>query len=970
MPKVKSFRQPPNLPKLEEEIQAFWEENKIFEKSVQQRPADNSFVFYDGPPFATGLPHYGHLLASTIKDLIPRFQTMLGKRVERTWGWDCHGLPLENMIEQELDIDNKTEIEELGVEKFNEACRSAVLRYADEWKQIIPRMGRWVDMEHDYKTMDRSYMESVWWVFKQLWEKELVYHGHKPMHICPRCGTPLSNFEVNQGYQQIRDLGVTVKFQLKPNQKLTYSTPEDQKEKELDTSQAEVSLLAWTTTAWTLPGNSLLAVNPEEKYKIIQPQETEEYLVLAKERLDSVLDEELENYKLVGSLEGKKLVNLEYQPLFDFFKDLKNGFKVAAADFVTMDEGTGVVHVAPGFGEDDYYLGRELELDLIRHVDEEGKFTPDLDDLAGLQVKPKHNPRETDEKVAQKLKEKGVLFKEELVEHSYPHCWRCDTPLLNYATSSWFVEVTKIRDLLIKNNEEINWVPKHMKHGRFGKWLEGVVDWAVSRDRYWGTPLPVWQADDGDVICIGSVQELEDLSGQKVTDLHKHIIDKIEFEKDGKTYRRIPQVFDCWFESGSMPYGQYHYPFEEKEQFEHRFPAQFIAEGEDQTRGWFYTLHVLATALSSGDSVLPVKETTSAFENVMVTGIILASDGKKMSKRLKNYPDPVEVINEYGVDSLRLYLMQSPVVKAESLRFKEQDVSQLRRQVFLIWWNMISFYKLFASQDHDVQTIPDQAEHILDQWLLSRLNSLTNEVTTSLKNYDLSRASRSLIDFVNQLSTWYLRLSRDRLRDDDNHVVSHVLGRALYQLAQLYAPFTPFFAELVHHNLVDENSSIHLTDWPEAGSDYLNQNLEKEMKVIEDIVERGRGLRRDKQIKLRHPLASLKVGLEAPLQYQSELESLLLNELNVKEVIWSQSESGLEVDYDYQLTAELKQEAQARDLIREVQNLRRKAKLKIDEQAVVQVPDWPQQWQDEIEERTNTTLKKGAKMKLVDSSEN
>ena len=966
MPKVKSFRKTPDLPELEKEIQQYWEENHIFEKSVEQRPADNSFVFYDGPPFATGLPHYGHLLASTIKDVIPRFQTMLGKRVERVWGWDCHGLPLENLVEKELGIDTKREIEDLGVAEFNETCRAKVLRYADEWKTIISRLGRWIDMDNDYKTMDRSYMETVWWVFKQLWEQDLVYHGHKPMHICPRCGTPLSNFEVNLGYQEIKDVSVVVKFQLNPEQKINYQT-EDNQDQQLDTSQEKAHLLAWTTTPWTLPGNTLLAVRPGARYVLVHQQEHNEYYLLAEKRLSQVIDLSDDKYQVAGYLPAQELADKRYQPLFAYYQDLDNAFHTTLGDFVTMEEGTGVVHVAPGFGEDDFNLGQQENVPLIQHVDTEGRFVDEVTNFAGLKVKPKGDPKRTDRKIADWLEEQGLLLSREVISHTYPHCWRCDTPLLNYAADSWFVAVTKFRDQLAANNQDIHWVPAHMKQGRFGNWLEGAVDWAVSRDRYWGTPLPIWQAENGDTVCVGSVQELEELSGQQIDDLHKHHIDDLEFKKDGKTYRRVPQVFDCWFESGSMPYAQHHYPFEDRDQFQHRFPADFIAEGEDQTRGWFYTLHVLATALSlqAEDSPLPVKDSTSAFKNVVVTGIILASDGKKMSKRLQNYPDPMDVIKEFGSDSLRLYLMQSPVVKGETLRFNKREVGQLRRKVFLIWWNMISFYKLFADQDHDVQAQPDKPAHILDQWLSSRLNSLTKETTQALKAYDLSRASRDLIEFVNQLSTWYLRLSRDRIKADDNQLVSHVFGRALYYLAKLYAPFTPFFSELVHHNLVDDQSSIHLTNWPEVSQDLINPKLEQEMKVVEKIVEKGRGLRRDKQIKLRHPLAAVRVGLDRELTYRTELEKLVKNELNVKRVEWQTGQSELTVDYDFELTPALKQEAEARDLIRKIQNKRRKAKLKIDQQAVIELSDWPQDWTPEIEQRTNTTLKQGGEFKLI-----
>ncbi len=966
MPKVKTFRKTPDLPKLEQEIKDFWEENKIFEKSVEQRPADDSFVFYDGPPFATGLPHYGHLLASTIKDVIPRFQTMRGKRVERVWGWDCHGLPLENLVEKELGIDTKNEIEELGVAKFNETCRTKVLRYRDEWKEIIKRLGRWIDMENDYKTMDRSYMETVWWIFKQLWDQDLIYHGHKPMHICPRCGTPLSNFEVNQGYKEIKDVSVVVKFKLDPEQILVYQSNQGEK-RELNTTELEAHLLAWTTTPWTLPGNSLLAVNPKENYVLIHNSDADEYYLLAEERMADIIDLDQEEYQISGRLSADELVAKTYQPPFAYFTDLKNAFRVTSADFVTMDEGTGVVHIAPGFGEDDYYLGQEHDVPLVQHVDPDGRFTEKVKDFAGMKVKPKGDPKRTDRQIVKWLEDQDKLYDQDVVRHTYPHCWRCDTPLLNYATDSWFVEVTKFKDRLVENNKDIHWVPEHMKEGRFGNWLEGAVDWAISRNRYWGAPLPVWQSEAGDSICVGSVEELEELSGEKVEDLHKHHVDQIVFEKDGQEYHRIPQVFDCWFESGSMPYAQHHYPFEDKEKFEHRFPADFIAEGEDQTRGWFYTLHVLATALSLAgeDSPLPVNKSTSAFKNVVVTGIILARDGKKMSKRLQNYPDPVEVINEFGADSLRLYLMQSPVVKAESLRFKKRKVSQLRRKVFLIWWNMISFYKLFADQGKDVQALPEPAEHIMDQWLQSRLNSLTEEVTIALQDYDLAKASRSLIEFVNQLSTWYLRLSRDRIKAEDNEQVSHIFGRSLYYLAKLYAPFTPFFSELVHHNLVDENSSIHLTDWPEVDQDLVNNQLEQEMKVVEKIVEKGRGLRRDNQIKLRHPLASVKVSLDQGLTYRAELEKLIQNELNVKQVEWIKQQEELKVDYDFELTPALEKEAEARDLIRKIQNKRRKAQMKIADQAIVELPEWPKEWQDQIEDRTNTTLRQADQFALI-----
>ncbi len=990
MPKVKNFRQPPDLPKLEEEILQFWQEGNTFENSIEQRSSNDSFVFFDGPPFATGLPHYGHILASTIKDVVPRYQTMKGKHVERIWGWDCHGLPIENIVEKELSINSKKDIEQLGVAKFNRSCCSTVLRYADEWCKIIPRLGRWVNMESCYKTMDAKYTESVWWVFKQLWDQDLVYSGFKPMHLCPRCGTPLSNFEVTQGYKDIKDCSVVVKFKLEGGQNLkldssvnnsaqvTQMVSETQPIKKtvhLSTDNANIFLLAWTTTPWTLPGNCLLAVNPEETYAVLRDSdvgadESNNFYLVAKTLVEQVISKTNLNLQIVGEIFAQQLINLSYQPPFPYYSNTKQAFKLVSADFVTLDEGTGIVHVAPGFGEDDFYLGEQHEVPLVQHVDQEGRFVNQVTEFAGLKVKPKGDSSQTDRKIVAWLEDHNLLFSLEKIKHSYPHCWRCDTPLLNYAANSWFVAVTKIREQLLKNNQKINWSPSHMKNGRFGKWLEGVVDWAVSRDRYWGAPLPIWQSDDGDSICIGSVSELEKLSGEKIEDLHKDVVDKITFKKDGQTYRRVSQVFDCWFESGAMPYAQHHYPFEDKEQFSRRFPADFIAEGADQTRGWFYTLHVLATALTRKEAgnVLPVEDCSSAFKNVMVTGIILANDGKKMSKRLKNYPDPVDLINRYGSDSLRLYLTQSPVVKSESLRFDEKKVEQLRRQVLVIFWNMIAFYQLFADKSTDITQAPKDLDHALDQWLYNKVVKLSQDVTSYMDQYDLQGAVRLLIASVNELSTWYLRLSRDRLRADGNVQVSQLFGWALYVLAQLFAPFTPFFSEIVFHNLIDGTGSIHLTNWPDFSAEKLDQTLLREMDQVAQLVELGRRFRAERGIKLRHPLAKVILSLNSPLQYQKELESLIKNELNVKQVEWietqTQDDCELSVDYDLEVTPKLEKEAQARDLIREIQVLRKKAGLPIDQEVNAFVPSWPNAWRDEIEARTNTRLKKGGELSL------
>ena len=943
MSKVKNFREAANFPELENEILNFWDKDKTFEKSIENRQDAESFSFYDGPPFATGLPHYGHLMQSMIKDLIPRYQTMKGKKVRRVWGWDCHGLPIENIIEKDLGLATKKEIEDYGVAKFNEACRSTVLTYAEDWKATIRRIGRWIDMENAYKTMDRDFMESVWWVFKQLWNKGLIYKSHKSMHICPRCETPLSNFEVTQGYKDVKDISVTAKFEI-DGSKFT------------DNGQ-KTYILAWTTTPWTLPGNVLLAVNKEIIYLLVS-HEGANYIV-AKDRVETVFADK--EYQILKELNVLDLVDLNYSPVTPYFKDWQNAFRVVTADFVTTEEGTGIVHIAPAFGEDDYKVGEAEGIELLQHVGMDGHFIDAVTDFAGMEVKPRENPQATDIEIIKYLAHNDKLFSKKKIEHSYPHCWRCDTPLLNYATNSWFVEVTKFKDDLLKNNQVVNWQPEHIKDGRFGKWLEGARDWAISRNRFWGTPLPVWLSEDGqDMICVGSVEELEKLSGQKVDDLHKHIVDGISFEKDGKTYRHTPEVLDCWFESGSMPYGQLHYPFENKEMMESGFPADFISEGQDQTRGWFYTLHVLATALSLND------RTSSAYKNVMCTGLIMAEDGKKMSKRLKNYPEPGLILDKYGADSLRLYLMSSPAVKAETLNFVEKDVANLRRRVFLIWWNVLAFYKTFADQEVGFWDLDstEKPKNMMDRWILSRLQTLNTELQEALDAFDVMKASRLLAPFVDEFSTWYLRLSRERLKAEDNKEVSQVFATVIYTLAQLFAPIVPFFAELVHHNMIDENSSIHLTDFPEVNKDLLDKDLEAEMTVIRQVVEQGHAKRKEAGIPVRQPLATVKVtGFDTP-QDQAATFKILQKELNVKAVEW-QVDGENNVNYDFELTSELKAEGEARSLIREIQKMRREAKLDMNQVVDLGLTEWPEAFKEEIESKTKTRIVKAETNSLL-----
>ena len=970
MPKVNNFRQMPNFPELEKETLDFWETDKTFDKSIDNRKDSENFSFYDGPPFATGLPHYGHLMQSMIKDLIPRYQTMKGKKVRRVWGWDCHGLPIENIIEKELNLASKKDIEDYGVGKFNEACRQTVLTYAQDWKSTIKRIGRWIDMDNAYKTMDPSFMESVWWVFSELYNKGLIYKSHKPMHICPRCSTPLSNFEVTQGYQDVKDISVTAQFELLGADSIS------------SIIQGEKAyLLAWTTTPWTLPGNTFLAVNADLDYSLIKIKDRAGLYILAKERISDLIEEQ--NYQELAVVKGQELAGLRYVPLFPYFATdaHKLFFTVQAADFVNLDDGTGIVHIAPAFGEDDYNLGEKLlhfshlnpeekQKLFIQHVAMDGKFISAVADFAGMEVKPKDNPQATDVEIIKYLAHHDKLFSKKKVEHSYPHCWRCDTPLLNYATDSWFVRVTDFKDQLLENNEQVNWQPEHIKHGRFGKWLEGARDWAISRNRFWGTPLPIWESDDGDFICVGSIKELEELCGEKVTDLHKHAIDKLTIEKDGKTYRHIPEVLDCWFESGSMPYGQLHYPFENKDLVEQTYPADFISEGQDQTRGWFYTLHILATALTmNGEKFEPSIKTgdSSAYKNIMCTGLIMAEDGKKMSKRLKNYPEPGAILDKYGADSLRLYLMSSPAVKAETLNFNEKDVANLRRRVFVIWWNVLSFYKSFGDEGAGFWDLDNDKEpkHVLDRWILSRLESLNQELQKHLDSFDVMRASRLLPPFVDDLSTWYLRLSRDRLKNEDNQEVSQVFATVIYTLAQLFAPIVPFFAELIHHNLVDETSSIHLTDYPQVKKAVIDKKLEAEMAEIKKIVELGHAKRKEVAVPLRQPLAKVFVSGDLNCQDNDYLLSLIKQELNVKS-IECQSASDLEIDFDLELTPELKAEGEARKIIRQIQKLRKEARLSLDELVKVSLPSWPADFQSMIEERTKTVLLKGDKLSLCE----
>lgn len=1131
---MKNETEKSDVARREEEMLAFWKEHDVFNATLTKDSPKGDFVFYDGPPFATGLPHYGHILASTIKDAIPRFFSMNGYRVKRIWGWDCHGLPLENIIEKRLGLATKRDIEALGVKKFNEAARDAVLEYADDWKRIIPRMGRFVDMEHDYKTMNPSYTESVWWVFSELNKKGLVYEGFKSMHLCPRCGTTLSNFEVNQGYKDIKDIAVTVRLRLHPGQKIgDFVTDEC------------TSLLVWTTTPWTLPGNMAAAVHNEIEYvkvKMMNEESGEEFLVLARERLAQL---GTDAYEVVAELKGSDLVGKSYEPPFAYFKHQEfagkeKAWKIYHADYVEIgEEGTGAVHIAPAYGEEDMDLAKKEGVPIMHHVDHDGHFMSFVTDFAGKLVKPKDDEesgvdhKDADIEILKALQKVGKIFKKENITHSYPHCWRCDTPLLNYATTSWFVRVTDIKDQLVAENAKVTWVPDHVGTNRFGKWLEGARDWAISRQRYWGAPLPIWKNEKTkECKVLGSLEDLkayvsksgnkyfkmrhgeadhnlsqilstrvenehhltekgkeqvriaaeslrdahidylyvsplirtqetaaivaevlgiskehiitddrlrENAGGifegksieewynyrnaltdaEKVTDAyeggeswldirkrmlsvlfevenkyagknilfishgmplrlmkwgaelvptesmvrswetegdiptgsvhainfvpfphndnyeldyHRPYIDAIELvDTDGSKLVRVPDVFDCWFESGSMPYAQHHYPFENEKRFEGAcFPAQFIAEGLDQTRGWFYSLIVLGTALFG----------KSPYENVIVNGLVLAEDGKKMSKKLSNYPDPMELADRVGVDAMRYYLLSSPVVKGEDLRFSEKEVLELQRKNIGRLHNVLQMYEQYADPHVHAGTT---SAHVLDRWMIARIAETVRESTQGYTTYELDRAVRPLEGLIDDVSVWYLRRSRERLKgvdDADKGACLATLRYTLRNLALLMAPAMPFYAEYLFLRVREDGDaeSVHLMDWPETAD--ADMELLAIMSIIRSYATIGLKLRSEKNIKVRQPLQVfwIKHSLGTP-KYWNECAPILADELNVKEVLLKSDaeQTNPAADFDWEVTPELKREGDVRELIRAIQDARKQLSLKPSDRIVLVV---------------------------------
>ncbi|MFI5205349.1 MAG: isoleucine--tRNA ligase, partial [Candidatus Paceibacterales bacterium] len=882
-----------HFPEEEKKILAFWQDKKIFQKSLDQTKDKKPFVFYDGPPFATGTPHYGHLLQSVIKDAIPRYKTMRGFYVARQWGWDCHGLPIENIVEKELGTKSKKDIVAMGVKKFNDLCRERIFTFIHEWERVIPRFGRWADMEHPYKTMDFEYMQSEWWAFKELYDKGLIYQDYRSMHICPRCETTLSQGEVADGYKTIKDLSVTVKFEL--------------------VDQPKTFMLAWTTTPWTLPGNVALAVGADINY--VKVKVGDEIFILAKDRVGEVLKDK--DYKVLENLTGKDLVGLSYKPIFDYYagdknlKNRENGWKVYAADFITANDGTGIAHEAPTFGADDWALLKQVNLPFVQHVKMDGTFKPEVTDFAGqdLKLRAKDKPeeiREADLSVVKFLEAKGLVFSYEKYEHSYPHCWRCDTALLNYATSSWFVAVEKIKPKLLKTAKKINWSPEHIKEGRFGQWLEGARDWSISRQRFWANTIPVWRCEKCNKERVfASAAELQKASGILVADLHKDVVDEVVFVCDcGGEMRRVADVLDTWFDSGSVAFAT-----------KRPIPADFIGEAQDQTRAWFYYQHVLIGALFG----------KQAFKNCIVTGLILAEDGKKMSKKLQNYPDPTQVMEKYSADALRFYMLSSPVVQAENLSFSEKGVDEIVKKNLGRLQNVLAFYQLYENGTK----ANSKSKNVLDLWILMRLGQVLKASTQGYENYQLYEATRPLTDFIDDLSVWYLRRSRDRFKEDgpDKTAALATIRYVLEQLSKIMAPAMPFFAEqlftAVREN--DSEESVHLASWPKMG-DFENVKLKEAMTEVRNIVTIALAERSAKAIKVRQPLASLKIKSKTLKTAGKDLLELIKDEINVKEIIFDANIIG-DIELDTQLTDVLKEEGLVREIVRAVQDLRKETGL-------------------------------------------
>jgi len=886
----------PKFPSEEEGILAFWRKIKAFEKSNELSKGKPEYTFYDGPPFATGLPHYGHILAGTIKDVVTRYYYQSGYHVPRRFGWDCHGLPVEYEIDKKLGLQGRPDVLKMGIDKYNEECRGIVQRYTGEWREVVERFGRWIDFDNDYKTMDRSFMESVWWVFKSLYDKGNVYRAFRVMPYSTACNTPLSNFEVALNYKEVADPSIVVKMKSKTTNEF---------------------FLIWTTTPWTLPSNLAVAVHPDLKYLRVKDKQTGETWVVGKDRFDwvlSVTKRKKEDMTVTEECDGKKLAGLTYEPLFPYFEKThpfkQNCWKILLAEYVTAENGTCMVHQAPAFGEDDYNVCLKNKIfdrggdGLVCPVDDNGMFTAVVKDFVGLNVK------EADDGIKKYLKQKGSLLVNNSEVHNYPFCWRSDTPLIYRATPSWFVKVEEIRDKLIAANKKSYWVPAHVQEKRFHNWLRDARDWCISRSRYWGTPIPLWVSDDlEEIVCIGSVAELEEHAGRKIPDIHRHFIDDIKIpSKKGKgMLKRVDEVFDCWFESGAMPYAQQHYPYENKDKFEKSFPANFIAEGLDQTRGWFYTLMVLSTHLFN----------EPAFKNLIVNGLVLAADGKKMSKRLKNYPDPQDVVSRHGADAVRMYMCNSPVVRAEPLKFNESGVRDVVKEVFLPWYHAYRFLcqevgryetdsgKKFVPNKNIIKT----STNVMDQWIYASSQSLIKFVRGEMEAYRLYTVVPKLVAFLESLTNWYVRLNRDRMRGTysiaDAEVSLNTAYDVLLDATILLAPVVPFITDLIYQNLQRalpskdprKAESVHFVMLSDHDPAALKPDIELAVENMKRVIQLGRKLREKKNAPQKKPVQSIKI-MHASEKFHDGikmLQSYVKEELNVEEVLFTTDMSAVSV---------------------------------------------------------------------------
>ncbi|MET0206044.1 MAG: isoleucine--tRNA ligase [Thermoleophilaceae bacterium] len=838
MPRHRRVDSAQSFPELEEQVLARWRERDIFHESIRRREGSPPFIFYEGPPTANGRPGVHHVLSRVFKDVFPRYRTMTGHFVPRKGGWDCHGLPVELEIEKELGFTTKHDIERYGIAEFNAKCRESVLRYIDEWNDLTERIGFWVDTDDAYYTFTNEYIESVWWSLKEVWKKGLLTEGHRVVPYCPRCGTALSSHEVALGYEDTLDPSVYVRFPLKDD--------------------PSVSLLAWTTMPWTLVPHAAIAVDPEVTY--VRAHIGDDRLILAEALVERVLGADAQ---IEERMPGSALLGLRYEPPFPYIGDYgERGHTVLAGDFVSIEDGTGVVHTGAAFGEDDFRLATENGLTIHNPVNPDGTFDERTGPFAGMHV------READAHIIEALGESGRLFRAGEYEHAYPHCWRCGTPLIYYAKTNWYVRTTERKAELLAANETIDWHPEHIKHGRFGKWLENNVDWALSRERYWGTPLPIWRADDGEVLCIGSLEELRELGAEVPDDLHRPFIDEVTFERDGKTFRRVPDLIDVWWDSGCMPFAQWHAPFENEDVFEERFPADYICEALDQTRGWFYSLLAVSTLLFD----------RSSYETCLCLGLILDPDGQKMSKSKGNVVVPWDVLNTHGADALRWYYFTSKQ-PWDGYRFSLETVGESVRQFLKPLWNTYAFYVLYANVN-DPLSAGEETE--LDRWIRSRLAATVERVTERMQHYDTTFAGRAIAQFVDELSNWYVRLSRRRFWDGDE-VAFETLNHSLVTLAKLLAPLTPFIADEIYENLDGAEPSVHLCDFPVPGE--RDEQLEWEMRVVRDAVELGRAARAHAKLKVRQPLReAIVVAADRERAAIERLDSLLTEELNVKSV--------------------------------------------------------------------------------------